>query len=92
MTSEEINRIAIQWFDAFNHHDLELLLALYDEDAEHYSPKLKVRLPETKGLLKGKVPCGTGGRILLTDYLLCTIKLFSLLRMITGSLWNTSGK
>jgi ketosteroid isomerase-like protein len=54
MTSEEINRIAIEWFEAFNHHDLEWLLSLYDENAEHYSPKLKVRLPETNGLIKGK--------------------------------------
>ena len=54
MTSEEINRIAIEWFDAFNHHDLEKLLSLYAENAEHYSPKLKLRLPETNGLIKGK--------------------------------------
>lgn len=54
MTSEEINQIAIEWFDAFNHHDLDRLLSLYSEDAEHYSPKLKVGLPETKGLIKGK--------------------------------------
>jgi ketosteroid isomerase-like protein len=54
MTSEKINRIAIEWFEAFNHHDLERLLSLYDEEAEHYSPKLKVRLPETNGLIKGK--------------------------------------
>ncbi len=54
MTSEEINRIAIEWFEAFNQHDLERLLSLYDESAEHYSPKLKVRLPETKGFIKGE--------------------------------------
>lgn len=39
---------------AFNAKDLEKLLALYDEHAEHFSPKLKVRHPETKGLIKGK--------------------------------------
>lgn len=49
-----ISSIAYQWFDAFNEHDLEKLLALYDDDAEHYSPKLKVRQPETNGLIKGK--------------------------------------
>lgn len=54
MTFEEINQIAIKWFEAFNHHDLERLLSLYDEEAEHYSPKLKVRQPETNGLIKGK--------------------------------------
>ena len=46
--------IAIKWFEAFNEHDLEKLLALYHNDAEHFSPKLKIRLPETQGLIKGK--------------------------------------
>lgn len=46
--------IAHQWFDAFNAHDLEKLLSLYADDAQHYSPKLKLRQPETKGLIKGK--------------------------------------
>jgi limonene-1,2-epoxide hydrolase len=46
--------IAFAWFEAFNNHDLERLLALYDDEAEHYSPKLKVRQPETNGLIKGK--------------------------------------
>src|SRR5437868_1443045 len=32
-----------------------MLLALYNEDAEHYSPKLKVRRPETNGFIKGKL-------------------------------------
>jgi hypothetical protein len=47
--------IALQWFEAFNQHNIEMLLDLYDNDAEHYSPKLKVREPETNGLIKGKV-------------------------------------
>lgn len=46
--------IALRWFAAFNAHDLEALLALYADDAEHYSPKLKVRQPETNGLINGK--------------------------------------
>ena len=46
--------IARQWFAAFNAHDLERLLALYADDAQHYSPKLKLRQPETQGLIKGK--------------------------------------
>jgi hypothetical protein len=45
---------AHKWFDAFNAHDLEQLLSLYDENAQHYSPKLKIRRPETKGLIIGK--------------------------------------
>lgn len=46
--------IANQWFDAFNEHDLEKLLSLYHDHAQHYSPKLKVRQPETNGLITGK--------------------------------------
>ena len=46
--------IAKKWLAAFNEHDLEKLLSLYDENAEHYSPKLKVRKPETNGLVVGK--------------------------------------
>jgi hypothetical protein len=43
-----------KWFEGFNTQNLELLLSLYDENAEHFSPKLKVRRPETNGLIKGK--------------------------------------
>ncbi len=46
--------IAHHWFDAFNAHNLEALLALYADDAVHYSPKLKIRMPETEGLIAGK--------------------------------------
>ena len=51
----ELKNIAHKWFDAFNVHDIEMLLSLYAENAEHYSPKLKVHQPETNGLIKGKV-------------------------------------
>lgn len=46
--------IAQKWLKAFNEHNLEALLSLYDEQAEHFSPKLKERMPETKGLIMGK--------------------------------------
>ncbi len=51
-TNEEI---AKQWFAAFNEHNLEKLLSLYDNNARHYSPKLKIRQPESNGLVSGKV-------------------------------------
>lgn len=54
MTPENLQSIAFKWFDAFNNHQLEQLLSLYDEDAEHYSPKLKIRKPETQGMIIGK--------------------------------------
>jgi limonene-1,2-epoxide hydrolase len=52
--SEKNKQIARLWFEAFNAHDLEKLLALYDNRAQHYSPKLKVKQPETLGLIAGK--------------------------------------
>ncbi|MBK5277622.1 MAG: nuclear transport factor 2 family protein [Bacteroidia bacterium] len=45
--------IARLWLAAFNEHNLEKLLALYAEDAIHYSPKLK-RHPESNGQITGK--------------------------------------
>ena len=54
MTSDELKNIATLWFKAFNEHHLENLLDLYDDYAEHFSPKLKIREPETGGLIKGK--------------------------------------
>jgi hypothetical protein len=54
MKAGENEQIAKQWFAAFNTHNLEQLLALYDDHAAHYSPKLKIRQPETNGLVKGK--------------------------------------
>lgn len=54
MTPENLQSIAFKWFDAFNTHNLEQLLSLYDDDAEHYSPKLKIRKPETQGMIIGK--------------------------------------
>ncbi|EDO27660.1 predicted protein, partial [Nematostella vectensis] len=38
----------------FNEKNIEKLLALYDDEAKHFSPKLKIRQPETKGLIEGK--------------------------------------
>ena len=46
--------VACFWFAAFNAHDLEQLLALYAEDAWHFSPKLQIMRPETEGLIAGK--------------------------------------
>lgn len=54
MTSQKNLSIAHAWFEAFNSHNLEKLLSLYDDEAEHFSPKLKIRYPETNGLVTGK--------------------------------------
>ncbi len=54
MITQKNLSIAHSWFEAFNSHNLEKLLSLYDDDAEHYSPKLKIKHPETNGLVVGK--------------------------------------
>ncbi|MGC4040535.1 MAG: nuclear transport factor 2 family protein [Flavobacterium sp.] len=54
MSAEKNLSIAMLWFEAFNAHNLEKLLSLYDDEAEHFSPKLKIRHPETNGLVSGK--------------------------------------
>jgi predicted SnoaL-like aldol condensation-catalyzing enzyme len=54
MTPEKLQSIAFKWFETFNNKELETLLSLYDDDAEHYSPKLKIHQPETNGFVTGK--------------------------------------
>lgn len=54
MNPETLQSIAFKWFEAFNKKELEKLLSLYDDDAQHFSPKLKIRQPETNGLIIGK--------------------------------------
>ncbi|MFY7811405.1 MAG: nuclear transport factor 2 family protein [Flavobacterium sp.] len=51
---QELEQIAMKWFDAFNTKRLDNLLSLYDDEARHYSPKLKISKPETEGLIIGK--------------------------------------
>lgn len=46
--------VAERWLAAFNAHDIDALLDLYDDAAEHYSAQLRARRPETKGLVHGK--------------------------------------
>ncbi|WP_188051418.1 nuclear transport factor 2 family protein [Flavobacterium sp. GP15] len=54
MTPEKLQSIAFKWFETFNNKELEKLLSLYDEDAVHFSPKLKILKPETNGFVTGK--------------------------------------
>mgnify|MGYP003412475715 FL=1 len=50
----QLQQIAIKWFDAFNTKNLEKLLELYDDEAQHFRQKIKIRQPETNGLIIGK--------------------------------------
>ena len=54
MTIDANKIIALKWFEAFNTKNLEDLLSLYHNNARHYSPKLKIRKPETEGWINGK--------------------------------------
>lgn len=54
MTSDENLLIAKNWIEAFNTKNIVALLLLYDDQAKHYSPKLKISKPETNGLIVGK--------------------------------------
>ena len=51
-----IAAIASRWLECFAAHDLDGLLGLYADDAIHTSPKIRVRHPETGGVLRGKSP------------------------------------
>lgn len=51
---ETLQNIAFRWIEAFNTKQLDKLLSLYDDEARHFSPKLKIRQPETNGLVIGK--------------------------------------
>lgn len=54
MNTQKNLSIAHLWFEAFNAHNLDKLLSLYDVNASHYSPKLKIKHPETNGLITGQ--------------------------------------
>lgn len=51
---DALRQIAKTWLACFERRDLDGLLALYADDATHTSPKIRVRHPETGGLLRGK--------------------------------------
>lgn len=49
----ETTQIAKNWLEAFNTKNINALLRLYEVNAKHYSPKLKVLKPQTNGLICG---------------------------------------
>lgn len=53
MESHALIEIADQWFKAFNAQDLEALLALHDEHAQHWSPRIRDLNPEGTGTIIG---------------------------------------
>lgn len=51
-------RFARDWIDAWNSHDLERILAHYDDDFVMSSPRIAVVAGEPSGVLRGKVAIG----------------------------------
>lgn len=54
-TSTALVGLAERWLAAFNARDLDGLIALYELDAMHVSPRLRDREPATKGEIHGTV-------------------------------------
>ena len=54
MSATQNLEIARAWLRAFNAHDVDALVALYDEKATHTSPKIRALHPTTGGKLVGK--------------------------------------
>ena len=70
----QLQQIAIKMVRCFQYENLEKLLELYDDEAQHFSPKLKIRQPETNGLIIGKEAMRIWWQDALTDYPLYIIK------------------
>lgn len=56
-------RFARQWVEAWNAHDLERILAHYEDDFERTSPVIARLAGEASGTLRGK-PAGRAARAL----------------------------
>ena len=52
--SPPLTAIARAWLDAFNAHDVDALVSLYDDACTHTSPKIRALHPDTGGKLVGK--------------------------------------
>lgn len=59
MSADRNLAIARAWLRAFNAHDVDALLDLYDEHATHTSPKIRALHPDTGGKLVGKTALAT---------------------------------
>ncbi len=54
MTPEEAGRFAADWIEAWNSHDLERILAHYDDGVEFRSPFIVQILGDPSGRIRGK--------------------------------------
>jgi ketosteroid isomerase-like protein len=54
ITQEQAERLAHEWIDAFNRHDLDAVLSHYAEDVDFTSPFVVEVAGEPSGTLRGK--------------------------------------
>lgn len=54
MGRKEAEKFAAGWIDAWNSHDLDRVLAHYEDDFEISSPLIREIVNEPRGMLKGK--------------------------------------
>jgi ketosteroid isomerase-like protein len=54
LTEEHARKIAEDWIDAWNRHDLDAIMAHYTDDIEFWSPLVISRLGIASGKLEGK--------------------------------------
>jgi ketosteroid isomerase-like protein len=54
ISKEQASQFASEWIDAWNKHDLELILSHYDDDIEMTTPFIIQLMHEPTGTLKGK--------------------------------------
>ena len=54
ITQKQAERLAREWIDAFNRHDLDTILAHYADDVEFTSPAVIEVMGEASGTLRGK--------------------------------------
>jgi len=54
MTPEDAERLAREWIEAWNAHDLERILSHYADDVEFTSPFVAAIMGDPAGLVRGK--------------------------------------
>ncbi len=58
MNKEQAQNFAEEWINAWNSHDLDMILAHYDDDFEMSSPAIIKLTGEPSGVLRGKAAVG----------------------------------
>lgn len=95
ITREHAERFADEWIAAWNAHDLDRVLAHYDDDFEMSSPKIVDIAGEPSGVLRGKANVGAYWRkalSLITDLRFEKIAVFVGAESVAVHYANQAGK